>query len=603
MQSATPISDLNLHHLLLNSKTSQEESIDRVIQREDFKSLSEDKLVQLLNQVLLEVNDQEKPQFSQKIQKIALNSLKLFTGKDLYDEQNKTWRWEESKLISEQRKAVLDKMLEGESFSSKEEVVAQLNTIFPDYTTQKRFPLGLSIIGICLGLLLLAIPGIFYSKPKLVSAPKPQESSDPPPSSECPQGQNIVAIACKLPITDSDSTNFDQGKLIVKFKGTGSSDESILIHNNQDKKNVVLDNRTIGKYTGGVGNEPLEITFNKDADIKGVEAIINSLAYQNLSQNPPKGDRNLEIKLIEGDGKSSDPFTQTITIQKANKPPVLKIGNQNQTTEEDQEIAISGISVEDSDIGSDQIEMVLQVSNGILIVKNDVTDGLTVDDIGNNQTNEVYLLGTINQINNTLKADRSIIYQSNQDFNGNDSLTITALDSDKTVAGIEGKIVYPPKALDSKKDTEYIDITIKSVNDPPILGTQLTEEKAITLIQDWLENGKNEAFGSNYNKQIVSQYTTGKYQEKQLGKIDWLIENNTDDTHSSTTVTPVESLVVEGNQAKIDLQVRQYIERYQDNGYYRSPDYQNSGWSDGTFSFTLQKLGDDNWKIAEVEEI
>ena len=592
MQSVTSRSNLNLSDLLLNSRTPQSEPIDRVIQRISFQPLSEDRLVQLLKQVLTTVNDQQEPQFRQKLQEIALNSLKLFTGKNLYDEQNKTWRWEESKLISEQRKAVLEKMLRGESFSSKEEVIAQLNTIFRDLQTQKKSPLGLSILVICLILFPLAIVGILPAKPKLVSdTPTPQTSVSNTPVN-CAQGQDIVAIACELPVSDADITDFNSGTLTFKIKKNGQPEDRILIFGqNLTKNDITLRNQVIGNYTGGEGTTPLVVTFNSNAKIQEVKDLLKLIVYKNSAETPQIGDRLIEIELTDGDGATSNPITKVINVNKINQTPTIKISFANQTATEDQQLVIAKIQINDSDAGQEIIDVTLKANQGRITVKNNVEGGLGANNISNNNSKEVTLSGKINQINNTLKTDKAIVYQPLPNYSGNDYLDITVNDKGKKT-NTDGKIIYPPNALAPQTSNQSIAIAINSVNDPPILGTRFSQEEAITLIKDWLDKGKNGAFG-NYNEQIVLQYTTGKYQARNLKTIRDLKRDNSYLNYSPPRLTPVSSLVVKGNQATIKLNVQ---ETYYHWRYNTSRPY----FTNKTFNFTLQKISEGNWKIADV---
>ena len=88
------------------------------------------------------------------------------------------------------------------------------------------------------------------------------------------------------------------------------------------------------------------------------------------------------------------------------------------------------------------------------------------------------------------------------------------------------------------------------------LAKEVQQQRIIHLIKDWLENGKNEAFG-NYNEQIVSKYTIGQYKERNLKTIKDLKKNNAYIKYYSPKLTPVSPLVVEGNQATIKLEIQE----------------------------------------------
>jgi hypothetical protein len=585
---------------LNNLNILDEDAVKKAITDKNGEPCTEQEVIDSLSRFLLSLGDQDKQEFNRNLKinlkVLASNSLKLLTGKvDL----KTTWK-DQSIDIDINRKETLQKMLDEGDFSSVEEVLARLNTYFSNPSSDSKSALFLGL-AYPIGLFLLIL-GFVYQPMQRTTIDTPPSIPTTGSTPKCPQDSNIVAIACEIPVVDNDN-NFDKGKLTARFKNIVTDEDRILIYNNKDQENVFLHDKIIGQYKGGIGILPLEITFNSSLNIEDIKTIMSNLVYQNVGELPT-GDRILELQLIEGDGKASNVFTQVVSIQKVNNPPIIVIPPQGKNTDEDKPVPTGGISITDSDMNTNIIKVDLKVNHGTLRVKNNIPNGLTDRNISNNQTASVTVSGNPNQINNTLKLAESIIYQNNQDYNGSDSLTITAEDSGEKVSGIEGKIIYPPDALIPKSDVKTISITIKHINHPPVLGTQVTQEQAITLIKNWLEKGKNEAFGSNYNRQIVTEYTTGEYQNKMLGKIDSLInKEKAYDVYSSTLLTPVKLLTLEGNQAKIDLEVSQSVTRYTYKNSSPIIDPQNSKPSRAKFTFVLQQVGNGNWKIADVKQI
>ncbi|MBD1906589.1 DUF4347 domain-containing protein [Funiculus sociatus GB2-A5] len=129
-----------------------------------------------------------------------------------------------------------------------------------------------------------------------------------------------------------------------------------------------------------------------------------------------------------------------------------------QTVAEDTDLSITGVSVFDVDAGNTAITVTLEVNNGALTVN---STGLTVN---GNGTGTVTLTGSQSQINANLAAANGLLYKGNQDFNGSDTLKITANDGAAT------------------SNIKTIPITVTSANDAPVLNN--TGSPALTAIDE-----------------------------------------------------------------------------------------------------------------------
>ena len=123
---------------------------------------------------------------------------------------------------------------------------------------------------------------------------------------------------------------------------------------------------------------------------------------------------------------------------------------------EDAALVISGISVSDPDAAGADIQLTLSVNQGTLTVNDAVPSGLQAGDISGNGSNSVVLTGTTSEINATLADLTGLTYQGNANFNGSDSLTITADDLGNTGAG------------GAQTDQAVVAITVNAVNDAPV---------------------------------------------------------------------------------------------------------------------------------------
>ena len=125
---------------------------------------------------------------------------------------------------------------------------------------------------------------------------------------------------------------------------------------------------------------------------------------------------------------------------------------------EDTNLAITGISISDSDAGGNPIQVTLTVVHGTLDIRTDVEGGLTSSDVTGDATGTVTLTGTLVQINATLAAANGLVYRANSNFYGSDTLTVTANDQGHSGRG------------GSAQDTEQATITVTAVNDLPVFG-------------------------------------------------------------------------------------------------------------------------------------
>ncbi|MEM7127826.1 MAG: hypothetical protein AAF702_15950 [Chloroflexota bacterium] len=110
---------------------------------------------------------------------------------------------------------------------------------------------------------------------------------------------------------------------------------------------------------------------------------------------------------------------------------ILNQSPANRSVDSGVDLIIDDIGVIDID-GSDSITLTLSVLNGTLTVPTDGTGGLTADDITNNGTDQITLVGSPVAINNTLApragGSAGVTYRSDDAFSGEEILTIVASD-------------------------------------------------------------------------------------------------------------------------------------------------------------------------------
>src|SRR5262245_33852419 len=98
-----------------------------------------------------------------------------------------------------------------------------------------------------------------------------------------------------------------------------------------------------------------------------------------------------------------------------------------QTIEANTKKAIAGLSILDIDAGSSLLTTTLSVQHGALTF--DVTGGATIT---GNGTGTVTLSGTMTEINAALTLPSNLTYRGETDYFGDDTLTMTTNDGEKT---------------------------------------------------------------------------------------------------------------------------------------------------------------------------
>ncbi len=154
----------------------------------------------------------------------------------------------------------------------------------------------------------------------------------------------------------------------------------------------------------------------------------------------------------------------TLTIEAINDAPIITVPSE-QVVDEDTNLEVRNITVTDVDAG--EIEVKFRVNNGTLNVNTLVSGGLQSSDVSDNGTATVTVRSTPAAIAATLGATDGLNYQGNQDFNGNDVLTVIADDLGNT--GSPGK----------KTDQATIPITVSPVNDAPFVANPIADIPAL----------------------------------------------------------------------------------------------------------------------------
>ncbi len=144
-------------------------------------------------------------------------------------------------------------------------------------------------------------------------------------------GARLLDQGSDATVTDSDSADFDGGKVIVSIiqnrietedilgiynQGTGPND--IGVSGNQ----VTYGGTTIGTFTGGTDTNNLVITLNSNATPNSVTALLRNITYHNSnSTEPDTKTRTISISVDDGDEGISDVVSVTVNVQATNNAP------------------------------------------------------------------------------------------------------------------------------------------------------------------------------------------------------------------------------------------------------------------------------------------
>ena len=269
-----------------------------------------------------------------------------------------------------------------------------------------------------------------------------------------------VAPNTDLPISGISVSDVDAGDAEIEVKltvlhGTLTVQTDVangLVVQNNASKTVTLTGSQAKINATLAANDGLK--YRGDANYTGTDTL--TVASNDKGNGP------------SGSVARTDSKTVALTVSAPNQAPTLSVPG-TQAATEDTEKEISGISVADADAGTADIELKLQVSNGKLMVRTDVASGLSVAAVQGYGTATVTLTGSVAKINATLAASGGLKYLGQTDYNGSDTLTVTA--NDKGNSGSGG----------AKSASKTVAISLAAVNDGPVItvpGAQTAAEEA-----------------------------------------------------------------------------------------------------------------------------
>ncbi|WP_207896502.1 hypothetical protein, partial [Nitrosomonas sp. Nm84] len=231
----------------------------------------------------------------------------------------------------------------------------------------------------------------------------------------------LIDTGAAVTITDSDSTNFNGGTLIITTtSGTGDGSFSLDGVNAVSGGNNIIavsETITVGGTTigtvhatnDGQNGRTLTITLNSNATRANVSELIKNIGFESATA----GLRSFNLALSENGGQATN-AAFSVDVQ---ENPMIK-GRSSVAGNEDTPISISGLTV--SDASNLAILTVKIVANhGSLAL------GTTAGITGATSGSALQFSGSVIDLNTALG---SLSYQGNLDYSGTDDLAIQVSD-------------------------------------------------------------------------------------------------------------------------------------------------------------------------------
>jgi Domain of unknown function (DUF4347)/Cadherin-like/RTX calcium-binding nonapeptide repeat (4 copies)/Bacterial cadherin-like domain len=271
-------------------------------------------------------------------------------------------------------------------------------------------------------------------------------------------------------LSDSDSPDFNGGQLIVGYSSGGGTEDQLSIRSAGlvsfngslvSYNNVIIGN--VNQNSDGAAGKNLVVTFNAASTATAIEAVIENLTYQNISNTPVAG-RTLSIVVTDGDNGTSAAVSVPLTVTAENDAPVIMIPA-TQTIAEDTSFTFTGaqqIAIADVDAGNNWIQAILTATNGTLTFAN--KNGLNFVSGDGTSDTTMTVRGSVADINTALNT---LSFNPNPNFNGSASVKVDV--DDLGQSGANGKLT----------DSETINIIVDRDNDAPVNtvpGAQAVDE-------------------------------------------------------------------------------------------------------------------------------
>jgi RHS repeat-associated protein len=259
--------------------------------------------------------------------------------------------------------------------------------------------------------------------------------------------ENGSAVTIDSSITISDANNANLNQATVSLTTNFSSAEDALVYSTV--------NGITGSYSSGTG----VLTLSGTATLAQYEQALESVQYQNSSENPSTATRTLSFVVRDTDSNSSTADTTTLTVSAVNDLPTLNgsVDNVLSYTENDTSVIDSSIDIDDVDnpnmnraivdlttnFQSAQDSLVYSTMHGITGSYNSSTGELTLTGTATQAQYEEALESVkySNSSNDPNTSTRTVTFVVRDSSNGSSSagtttITLTAVNDAPAITGV-----------------------------------------------------------------------------------------------------------------------------------------------------------------------
>jgi large repetitive protein len=232
------------------------------------------------------------------------------------------------------------------------------------------------------------------------------------------ENQGATAIAPALTVTDVDTATLTTATVTISANYVFSED--VLAFTAQ--------NGITGSFNSATGT----MTLTGTDTVAHYQMALQSVFYVNTSENPSTAARTVTFTADDGQGVNhlSAGSNHTITVASVDDAPTVTVPGAQDPVSAHTDTAISGISTNDVDAGTQAVKVSLDTSHGNITLN--LAGGATLVDATTNGTHSVHITGTLTQVNAALA---STVYHGDAGFTGADALTVQTDDLGHTGTG------------------------------------------------------------------------------------------------------------------------------------------------------------------------
>lgn len=219
-----------------------------------------------------------------------------------------------------------------------------------------------------------------------------------------------VIISSEAIVTDG-TPSLAGGQITISITANGTPDDRLGITNSGKLPGVIglvgnsvlYSNTVIGSFAGGTGLAPLVITLNEHATTVSAQALLQSIHFSVVGDNPSALQRAILFELNDGHGGTSEPVTSFVDIVLVNDAPDIVTAAGTTTYVESQspivvdgQITVSDVDSTDFDGGSLSVSIPFNsASTDVLSIRDEGSLAGQIGVSGNTVTFGGTVIGTV----------------------------------------------------------------------------------------------------------------------------------------------------------------------------------------------------------------